>query len=131
MVNDGLGTLLVSLELGAAWVSQALSPASRLLVHTQACVALSTDLLIFHLWCVMFFLANALWEHLLCHGYSARDFFFFNLGMQINGMGKKNEQVPCRSQGSALNTCGCFTDRWEVWMRKVSKTTGLQVCAFF
>lgn len=36
-----------------------------------------------------FFLANALWEHLLCHGYSARDFFFFNLGMQINGMGKK------------------------------------------
>lgn len=57
--------------------------------------------------------------------------FFFNLGMQINGMGKKSEQVPCRSQGSALNTCGCFTDRWEVWMRKVSKTTGLQVCAFF
>lgn len=83
-------------------------------------------------WSLVFYtyiyIANALWEHLLCHGYSA-GYFFFNLGMQINGM-QRSEQVPCRSQGSALDTCGCFMDWWQVWMRKVSKTTGLQVLFF-
>lgn len=109
MVEYGLAVLPVSLKLGAASVSQALCPASQLLMYTQACLALSADLLIFDLWYfIHIYIANALWEHLLCHGYSA-GYFFFNLGMQINGM-QKSEQVPCRSQGSALDTCGCFMD---------------------
>lgn len=98
-----------------AWVSSALSPAFGVRHSVLTCWVL-----IFGVVFILYkFWADAFWEQLLCYSYSAEDFFFFNLGLQINRMRKVSRLF---TGGSAPNACGCCMGWCKVWMREASKT---------